>query len=156
MNRALELEPLSVILNSCLGQTLYEAKKYDEAIDQLNKVIEMDPSIMHAYGWIGLTYIQKEMYDEAIEMTRKGISSPGYGTRCIGILGYAYAVQGKRDSALVQLIRLNQLSTERVVDPCFIAWIYMGLGEIEKAFEWLNKAYDEEDNLLYLRIQKSK
>jgi len=150
MNRALELEPLSIILNSCMGQMLYEAKKYDEAINQLNKVIEMDPNIKHSYGWLGLSYLQKEMYDDAIEMLQIGATSPGYGTRCIGILGYTYAVQGKRDSALAQLKRLNVLSNEKVVDPCFIAWIYTGLGEKEKAFEWLEKAYEERSNWLIM------
>jgi len=150
MNRALELEPLSIILNSCLGQTLYEAKKYDEAIDQLNKVIEMDPNIQHPYGWIGLSYLQKGMYNDGIKMLQIGATSPGYGTRCIGILGYTYAVQGKIDSALQQLDRLNELSKEKVVDPCFIAWIYTGLGEKEKAFDWLEKAYEERSNWLIM------
>jgi tetratricopeptide (TPR) repeat protein len=90
------------------------------------------------------------MYDDAIEMLQIGATSPGYGTRCIGILGYTYAVQGKTDSAMLQLRRLNELSNEKVVDPCFIAWIYTGLGEKEKAFEWLEKAYEEKSNWLIM------
>ncbi|MCK5343006.1 MAG: tetratricopeptide repeat protein, partial [Candidatus Heimdallarchaeota archaeon] len=150
MNWALELEPLSIGKNSCLGQTLYEAKKYDAAISQFKKAIEMDSTYQHPYGWLGLSYLQKEMYDDAIEMLQIGATSPGYGTRCIGILGYTYAVQGKTDSALLQLQRLNELSNEKVVDPCFIAWIYTGLGEKEKAFEWLAKAYEERSNWLIM------
>ena len=150
MNRALELEPLSIAINSCLGQTLYQAKKYDKAIDQFNKVIEMDPTYQHLSGWLGMSYLKKEMYDDAIEILQKGSTSPGFGTRCIGILGYAYAIQGKVDSALQQLDRLNELSKEMVVDPCFTAWIYTGLGEKEKAFEWLEKAYDERSNWLMM------
>jgi serine/threonine protein kinase/lipoprotein NlpI len=150
MNRALELEPLSIVVNSCLGQTLYEAKKYDEAISQFKKAIEMDSTYQHPYGWLGLSYLQKEMYDDAIEMLQIGTTSPGYGIRSIGFLGYTYAVQGKRDSALLQLNRLNELSNEKVVDPCFIAWIYVGLGEKEKAFKWLEKAYEERSNWLIM------
>jgi serine/threonine protein kinase len=150
MGRALELEPLSIVTNSCLGQTLYEAKKYDEAIEQFEKVIEMDSTYEHPYGWLGLSYLKKEMYDHAIEVLQKGATSAGYGTRCIGILGYTYAVQGKRDSALLQLKRLTELSKEKVVEPCFIAWIYTGLGEKEKAFEWLEKSYEERSNWLIM------
>jgi serine/threonine-protein kinase len=91
LNPALELEPLSIVTNSCLGQTLYEARKYDEAIRQFKKAIEMDSTYQHPYGWLGLSYLQKEMYDEVIEMLQIGATSPGYGTRCIGILGYTYA-----------------------------------------------------------------
>jgi hypothetical protein len=90
------------------------------------------------------------MYDDAIEMLQIGTTSPGYGIRSIGFLGYTYAVQGKRDSALLQLNRLNELSNEKVVDPCFIAWIYVGLGEKEKAFKWLEKAYEERSNWLIM------
>ena len=79
LNRALELEPLSIVTNSCLGQTLYEAKKYDEAISQFKKVIEMDSNYQHPYGWLGLSYLQKEMYDDAIKMLQTGATSPGYG-----------------------------------------------------------------------------
>jgi hypothetical protein len=51
---------------------------------------------------------------------------------------------------MLQLRRLNELSNEKVVDPCFIAWIYTGLGEKEKAFEWLAKAYEERSNWLIM------
>jgi tetratricopeptide (TPR) repeat protein len=150
MNRALELEPLSIVVNSCLGQIFYEAKRYDESISQLKKAIEMDSNYQHPYGWLGLAYLHKEMYDDAIEMLNIGAQSPGYGTRCIGLLGYTYAVQGKRDAALQQLKYLNELSNEKVVDPCFIAWIYMGLGEKDKAYEWLEKAYEVRSNWLIM------
>jgi tetratricopeptide (TPR) repeat protein len=150
INRALELEPLSIVVNSCRGQILYEARKYDEAINQFKKAIEMDSTYQHPYGWLGLSYLQKEMYDEAIAALQIGAISPGYGTRCIGILGYTYAVQGKRDAALLQLNRLIELSEEKVIDPCFVAWIYMGLGDSEKAFEWLDRAYEERSNWLLM------
>jgi len=150
MNRALELEPLSIGKISCLGQILYEAKKYDEAIIQFVKALEMDSTYQHPYGWLGLSYLQKGMYDDAIEMLQIGTTSPGYGTRCIGILGYTYAVQGKADSAILQLKRLDELSTKKAVDPCFIAWIYTGLGENETAFEWLEKAYELRSNWLIM------
>jgi len=150
MNRALELEPLSIGKNSCLGQTLCEAKKYDEAISQFKKAIEMDSTYQHPYSWLGLSYLQKKMYDEAIKMLRIGATSPAYGTRCIGMLGYTYAVQGKRDSALLQLKRLNEISNEKVVDPRYIAWIYMGLGEREKVIELFEKAYEERSGVLIM------
>jgi TolB-like protein len=150
MNRAVELEPISIVANSCLGQILYESKKYDEAIREFNKVIAMDSTYQHPYGWLGLSYLQKGMYNDAIKMLQIGTTSPGYGTRCIGILGYTYAVQGKTDSAMLQLKRLNDLSDEKIVDPCFIAWIYTGLEDKEKAFEWLEKAYEEKSNWLIM------
>ena len=110
-----------------------------EAIEQLQKAIEMDSSYHHPYGWLGMTYTQKEMYDQAVDMFDKGSTSRRFRTRVIGALGYTYAIQGKRNEALQQLDRLNDLSKEVVVDPCFIAWIYTGLGEKDQVFEWLEQ-----------------
>ena len=45
-----------------------------------------------------------------------------------------------------QLESLNDLSKEMVVDPCYIAWIYAGLGELEITFVWLEKAYEEKSS----------
>jgi len=150
MNRALELEPLSIGKNSCLGQTLCEAGKYEEAINQFKKVIEMDSTYMHPYSWLGLDYIQKEMYDDAIAVLQRGATSQAYGTRCMGLLGYIYAIQGKQEAALLKLNRLNELANEQAVDPRFIAWIYMGLGENERALELLERAYEESSGGLIL------
>ena len=110
----------------------------------------MDSTYMHPYSWLALSYLRKEMYDDAIEMLQIGVTSPAYGIRCIGILGYTYAVQGKRDSALQQLKHLNEISNEKVVDPRFIAYIYMGLGEKEKVIELLEKAYEERSGALIM------
>jgi len=150
MNRALELEPLSIVISSCLGQTLYEVRKYEKAVNQLNKAIEMDSTYQHPYGWLGLSYLKKGMYDDAVKMLQKGTKSLGYGTRWIGALGYTYAVLGKRDEALQQLKRLNELSNEKVVDPRYFPWIYMGLGEREKVIELLEKAYEERSGVLIM------
>jgi hypothetical protein len=68
----------------------------------------------------------------------------------IGALGYTSAIQGKKNEAIHQIERLNDLSKEMVVDPCFIAWIYAGLGETDRAFEWLEKAYDERSNWMVM------
>ena len=88
------------------------------------------------------------MYDQAVEMLQRGSMAPQYKARMIGALGYTYAVQGMCSEALQQLEHLKDLSKEIVVDPCFIAWIYTGLGEKDKAFEWLEKAYEEKSSWL--------
>ena len=148
MKQALELEPLSIVVTSCLGQSFFQAELYDEAIAQLKKAIEMDQNYAHPYGWLGMAYLKKEMYDQAVEMLQRGSMAPQYKARMIGALGYTYAVQGMCNEALQQLEHLKNLSKEIVVDPCFIAWIYTGLGEKDKAFEWLEKAYEEKSSWL--------
>jgi tetratricopeptide (TPR) repeat protein len=150
MRRALEFEPISVVINSCMGQNLYYACRYNAAIEQLQKAIEIDPSYYDPYGWLGMAYLLKGMQEQAITMFQKAKAFPRYKTRMIGALGYAYAIQGMRSEALNKLKELEDLSKEGRIDLCYIAWIFTGLGEKKRAFEWLEKAYEEKSNLLIM------
>jgi Flp pilus assembly protein TadD len=83
------------------------------------------------------------MYKEAIAEFEKGlVVSPG-DTRTLSGLGYAYAVAGRRAEAQKVLNQLTELSKEKYVGPEGMAQIYTGLGEKDKAFEWLGKAIEE-------------
>ncbi len=150
MDLALELEPLSINLNSCIGQILFAARRFDEAIDQLQKTIEMDPNLSLSYLWLGRAYLQKGMHSQAIESFEKGTTFIEIRTMSIAALGYAYAVIGKKNDAQNRLDQLKDLSKKKYVDPFDIALIYVGLGEKELAFEWLEKAYEERSMYMFL------
>jgi TolB-like protein/Tfp pilus assembly protein PilF len=146
MKRALKLEPLSAVINSCLGQNLYFDRKYDAAIVQLLKAIEMDPNLGDPFGWLGKAYLQKGMLEQAKEMFQKGTIAQRLKAQMLGALGYAYAVEGKEEEAQKMLQQLRKLSEEQYVDPYYSAWINTGLGEKEIALDWLNRAYEEKSN----------
>jgi len=131
--QAVELDPLSLIINSDLGHVFYEARQYDQAIEQEGKTLEMDSDFGPARHWLGLAYLQKSMYKEAIAEFEKETPS----------LGYAYAVAGRRAEAHQVLDKLNQLSKQKYVPAVSLARIYVGLGEKDKAFEWLGRAYQD-------------
>ncbi len=129
--RAVELDPLSLIINADLGHVFYEARKYELAIEQERKTLEMDPNFNPAHHWLGLAYLQKSMDKEGIAEFEKEFP----------FLGYAYAVAGRRAEAQQVLDKLNELSKQKYVPAVSMARIYVGLGEKDKAFEWLEKAY---------------
>jgi serine/threonine protein kinase/Tfp pilus assembly protein PilF len=129
--RAVELDPLSLIINADLGHVFYEARKYELAIEQERKTLEMDPNFNPAHHWLGLAYLQKSMDKEGIAEFEKEFP----------FLGYAYAVAGRRAEAQQVLDKLNELSKQKYVPAMSMARIYVGLGEKDKAFEWLEKAY---------------
>ena len=137
--RALELDPLSLWTNSNIGFVSYLARQYDEAILASQKTLELDPNFAVAHMIIGLSYVQKKMYDEAVSELQKGRSNPDSRA----LLAYAYAVAGKRNEALKVLDDLNQVSKQKYVSPFPIAVAYVGLGENDRAFEALEKAYAE-------------
>jgi serine/threonine-protein kinase len=153
MKKALDLEPLSVGINACAGQALFHARDYDAAIVQLKKAMEIDPSYFDPYGWLGRTYWVKGMHKEAFEIFKKAEAFPSIQARMVGCLGYAYAVEGNRIEALNQLERIRAMAKEKYVDPCFIAWIYVGLGDKDSAFACLDRALEDKMSwLTYFKV----
>jgi len=80
------------------------------------------------------------MYEEAIVQIEKGVELSGEEPGALSALGYTYAVSGEPDKALKIVQQLTVLSTHRYVGPFEIAFIYVGLGEKDRAFDWLQKA----------------
>jgi serine/threonine protein kinase/tetratricopeptide (TPR) repeat protein len=140
--RALELDPLSLNINWLLGVVYLFARQYDRAIEQFRKTLELDPNFFVVHAFLGLAYIQKSMYEESIAELEKAVAiSPiNLSLTC---LGYGYAAAGRRLEAQKVLDQLNEISKEKYVPALHRAIICAGLGEKDKAFEWLQKAYEE-------------
>lgn len=143
--RARELDPLSPVINCDLGQTLRWAGRLEEAIEQLRATIEMHPNFPYAHFLLGLAYMQKGDRDAGFSELHKSRDLFGGRSEELAALGYAYAISGKRDQALNLLAEANRLSKRRYVSPFIPAGIYMGLGDKDRTFEWLERAYQDRD-----------
>jgi eukaryotic-like serine/threonine-protein kinase len=141
--RALELDPLSLPVNRNLGLAYYLARQYDLAIEQLRRTLEMDAGFALTREYIGLTYLEKGMYKEAVRYCENAGAPVSASPYAISALGYLYAVIGKKDEAQKVRDRLNKLSEQKYISPRFVASIYAGLGEKEKALEALSAAYED-------------
>ena len=146
--RAQELEPLSLFLTLSLGWAYYFARRYDEALKQSSKVLEMDPNFGFAHWHRGMVFIQQQNFTEAINAFRKAISLSGAIPTFIAHLGHASARAGKHREARQMLAQLENLSKRQYVSSYLLAVIYLGLGELEQTFDWLEKAYDERAGFL--------
>jgi len=153
MNRALELEPLSIYIHACSGMNLYLARRYEEAIGQLNKTIELDPNFYDPYGWLGMAYVQTDRHQQAVEILQKAETFPEIRTRMIAAQGYAYAVAGNIDEAQKRLKRVTEISKKEPVVPYFIAWIYAGLGKKDRAMDFLYKSSEERSSFMRMTIK---
>jgi DNA-binding winged helix-turn-helix (wHTH) protein/TolB-like protein/Tfp pilus assembly protein PilF len=150
IKRAQELEPSSLFIHSNRGAILYRARRYDEAINQLQSVLEMNPDFDYAHSVLGLAYLQKGMVEQAIAEFQKR-KMPGTGGA--GDLGQAYASSGRRNEALKEIDKLQELSKQRYVAPYNLALIYTSLGDKNNALEWLEKAYEDRSTLLiWIRV----
>ncbi len=147
IKRAQALDPLSLIINTALGQHYYLNRRYDEAIEQLRKTLEMDPTFIHALGFLGMAYLKKGMHEDAIRAIEKArlLSANSVPPVIVSLRGYIYAVTGKRAEAQKILKDLIELHKRRHVSAPDIALIYAGLGESDQAFGWLETAYKERE-----------
>jgi serine/threonine protein kinase/Flp pilus assembly protein TadD len=145
--RAAELDPLSLINNASYGRAYYYARQYDKAIEQFRKTVELDPSFVRAHLYLGWTYEAKGMFDEAIAEYVKARALDDSPV-IIASLAHALAVSGKRDEAQKLLDELNDLSHRRYVSAYDLALIHTGLAENDRAFEFLQKAYQERSSAL--------
>lgn len=146
IKKAQELDPLSLMINIDLGTVLFYGRRDDLAIEQYYKTVELDKNWVVSYWRLAMIYAQKEMYNEALAATQNmkellGDNDPLFLTT----LGYVYSLSGKRDEAKKVLKELSELSKHWYISPLRIALIYMGLGQKDQAFKWLEKAYEERD-----------
>jgi DNA-binding winged helix-turn-helix (wHTH) protein/TolB-like protein/Tfp pilus assembly protein PilF len=150
--RAAELDPLSFSTGIHLGWIYYMAGRYDEAIAHCQKLLAVDAGFFPVYRYLGLSYEQKGMYKEAIAAFERGIKLSG-SPLLVALLGHAYASAGNRAEALRVLSELREMADQRYVSPYTVAAIYAGLGDNNRAFEWLEKAVAERDIwLMNLRV----
>ncbi len=138
LRRAEELDPLSPIIGTNLGDTLVYARRYDEAIAQYKRTLVRNPNFAYAHRALGWAYGSNGMYPEAIAETRTAIELNN-ASSAKGFLGLWLAKSGKRDDAVKLLSELRQETTRGYVQSYTFALIYIGLGDREEALNWLEK-----------------
>jgi tetratricopeptide (TPR) repeat protein len=137
LKRAQALDPLSLVIAGGSGRY---GKQYDLMIENNRKKLELDPNFPGAYAGLGRAYALKGMYREAIAAYQKARDLSGEAPNVLSELGYTYGICDKRAEALRILGELQGLSKHKYVSPYYIAKIYVGLGEKDLAFDWLQKA----------------
>ena len=151
--KALESDPLSLIINTLLGFTYHYSRKFDLAIEQLNKTIDMDPEFFPALFFLGFSYAQCGMLDEAVGVFRKAIKLFGDTPLLEAALGHAYAAGGKEKEARKMLDKLHKMSGKNYVPAYYVAAIHLDLGEKDKAIECLESALKKRDHwLAFLKV----
>lgn len=154
VKRAAELDPLSLIINLNVARILYFARHYDEAIQQCQRTMEMYPNFSLAHRRLGLIYEQRGMLVEAIAQFEKALALAPEDTETMSAMGHTYALWGKRTDAELSLAMLNEVAARLYVSPYSVARVHLGLGQLDEAFEWLEKTYRERHGILvYMKVE---
>jgi len=152
VRKAVELDPLSMIILTDAARNLYLARRYDEAINQYQRSLDVDPNFPIAHKGLAEVYAQIGKYDEAVSEIERAIALSGRSIFILDDLGYIYARAGKREDARKVLEDLDKLANDEYVPSYGRAVICAALGNKEDAMNWLEKAYDERNFLVYLKV----
>ncbi|MFZ1138861.1 MAG: winged helix-turn-helix domain-containing protein [Candidatus Sulfotelmatobacter sp.] len=152
--RARDLDPLSLPVNNALAGRLLVAGRVDEALAQLQQTLEMDPHFAPAHQTLGWAYLNMRKNHEAIQEFQQALQLSGTDDKDIMLdLGFAYATVGNQEKARGILAKLKKLHEQGLIPSGSIAILYGALGELDEAFAWLEKAYEERDpELTYLQV----
>lgn len=142
-DRALEIEPFSLQINTNRATTYYLMGEYDRAIDGLRQTSELEPTYMpvrFVWGWV---YIQQNRLDEAIEEFQAIYKRDNEAYLALGFMGYAHALAGHREEAETVLNILQEISERKYVSPYAMLVIHLALDQRERVFELLHQLSEE-------------
>ena len=151
VERARALDPLSRIISSVLGSRLALSGRYDDAIRQLRSTLRLDPNFVPAQAWLCTVYLMKGDARSAITACERvaTLTNRRFG---LGGLVSAYAAAGDHARAMVVLRELEARASREYVSPWQFAEAYLGLGDRDRTFAWLDSAYAAHDPFLLTTI----
>ena len=152
LSLALELDPISLRINVAMAEGLYLARRYDKSMEQLQKILEMDPNYEAAQRLLGTVYEQQGLYDKCVEEYLKGRIVAGQKPESVESLRQAYKRAGMKGYWQEALKLAGSRVEKGTISPYSIAVLHENLGDTDKAFEWLEKSYEDRSLwLAYLR-----
>jgi Flp pilus assembly protein TadD len=158
MNRAIaeretarKLDPVSPLLTTALGEAYYQNRQFDLAIQMAQKALQLDSSYTVSMINLARAYEQAGQHQAAREIYQKMLGFAPSDPGVLSLLAHEYAVSGDAASARKIEVQLEQMRSQRYVAALYIALIWTGLGDHDRAFQWLDQAYDEDcEYLVYL------
>jgi TolB-like protein len=150
--RARELDPFSLMLNMGAADSYFFARQYDRAIHHLRALLDQEPLFFPAHFNLGRVYAENDMAEEAIAAFEKA-AKYSRNPEALAPLAHAYARSKRPDEAWTLLGEIKSAAPGRYVASPMIARVYLGLGEIELALDWLQKGFEERSYwMVFLKV----
>jgi DNA-binding winged helix-turn-helix (wHTH) protein/tetratricopeptide (TPR) repeat protein len=148
LERALEWAPLSFQIQFWLTVMIGLSRDYDRLIAQSRLLIELEPASVVGHWQLMAGLRGKGMIEEATASQRKAAELSGGAPIMVGWLGLTLGASGRVDEARGVLERLETMARTRYVAPSMFAWTYLGLRDLDRAFEWLDRAVEARDQIM--------
>jgi pentatricopeptide repeat protein len=147
-----EMDPLSMIIMSDRGRVDYMARDYDETIRKCRAVMRMDPGFDRVFWDLGQAQLMSGQYDEAVEALEIATERSGGNAMYKSILICALAKAGRTDRARALLAQLMEERKTSYVSSFSLGMAHVGLGEIDEAMAWMERAYEAREFHVYFAL----
>jgi TolB-like protein/DNA-binding winged helix-turn-helix (wHTH) protein/Flp pilus assembly protein TadD len=145
IRRAMELDPLSPSINAFAGSALYMARQYDKSAEHLSKMAAAEPTYAPTHYFLGFAREKQGDLTEAVKEFQKAVDLSGGDPSYLAALGHGYGLSGNQQQARAICAKLQTRAANGYVSSYDIALVYLGLNQKQRALDWLNRAYEEDD-----------
>jgi tetratricopeptide (TPR) repeat protein len=154
VQRARELDPLSLAINNAVGIVYLMARRYDDAVKQLIANRELSEDYYRTYMNLGRCYVEQDKCQQALEALARASELSGENPFVVATLAHGYGRAGDKAKARELLSSLKEISTSKYVSPVSIALVQVGLEDHDAAFESLRAAVREHAGyLVWLKVE---
>lgn len=153
--RARDIDPLNPMACALSSQVAFQARDLANAVSLADRAIALNPQFWIGYMVRAQALVQLRRYDEATEAVASAIRLSGQNSKPISLHGYLLAVTGRVTDAREVLDALTVAAQVRYIPPYALALVHLGLGEHDRAFQYLEAAYEERDvHLIFLPVDE--
>ena len=143
VKRGLDLDPLSLHMNAAVAMICHLAGRNEEAIEHGRRTIELDANFFPGYFYLGQAHLAQGQHPEAVDAFQQATALSGNSTLMLAALAGGFAFWGKDEEARKILHELEELARQKYVSQTWVAVIYAGLGETDRALTCLEHAYED-------------
>ncbi len=154
IERAQALDPLSLVIGTAAGRIHHFARRYAEAIKQCRRTLELDPAFVPAHFDLGMAYAETGRLPEAIAQFEQHFEAARERSVMVAVLGYMYGRAGRTEDARRLLADIQERRVVGDSTAYDVNLVLLGLGEDERALDWLERAGEERDGVLvFLKVE---
>ena len=146
--RGRDLDPLSLIVSVAQAWGFLHFGKYEEALAVFRRALEFDPSFMLAHLWKGRTLLEMGRLEEAEAALQQAVKLSGGAPFALSYLGNFHARRGCTEDAMKVLAELDRQKERRYVSAMHFAIVHAGLGDVDRVFDYIERAYEERTHML--------
>jgi serine/threonine-protein kinase len=146
--RARELDPLSILVNAIKGERTFHAGRYEEAVSDLKRTLAMDPGHFYSHLLLGWVYWEMDRREEAISEFETALALSGRSPMVLSGLSNAYWRTGREEESDRLLEELLEKASQEFILPQYVFSVYNVRGDLDRAFEWFDRAVEENDIML--------